>query len=242
MSHAMRFMITRPAEDSATLSAQLAALGHETLIEPLLSILPVEFVLPTDQVAALLLTSRHGARALHWQGGYLHLADVPVHCVGPATAKAACDAGFRRVSAAAGNAASLAADVAAGVDPAAGCVLHIRGRHARSGPSTLLRQHGFDLREVVVYEAKAAHNFSPEGRRALADHLLDGVLLFSPRTARIFVGLVREAGLTAAVTALPAYCLSGAVAAPLATLRLSTRVAPAPDLDALLSLVPATEP
>jgi len=238
----MRFMITRPAEDSAALSAQLAALGHETVIEPLLSILPVEFDLPTEPVAALLLTSRHGARSLHWQGGYLHLADVPMHCVGPATARAARDAGFRRVSVADGSAASLAADVAAGVDPAAGCVVHVRGRHARSGLATHLRERGYDLREVVVYEAKPAQNLSPEGRSALANHLLDGVLLFSPRTARIFVSLVREAALAAAVTGLAAYCLSRAVAAPLATLRLSPRVASAPDLDALLSLVSTAEP
>ena len=55
-----------------------------------------------------------------------------------------------------------------------------------------------------------------EARDALANGELDGVLFYSPRTARLFLERAGEADLTEALKGMDAYCLSKAVAEALA--------------------------
>ncbi len=63
----MRVLVTRPEEDAGALVAALAARGHETLVEPMLTVGPVPGVTPPldlEGVQALLFTSANGVRAL----------------------------------------------------------------------------------------------------------------------------------------------------------------------------------
>ncbi|MGQ3075829.1 MAG: uroporphyrinogen-III synthase, partial [Ferrovibrionaceae bacterium] len=61
----MRILVTRPAEQAAETARHLAALGHDVLIDPLLEIVARPGDLPPlDGVAAVLVTSVNGARAL----------------------------------------------------------------------------------------------------------------------------------------------------------------------------------
>src|SRR5262249_31202803 len=68
---------------------------------------------------------------------------------------------------------------------------------------------------------------------------LDGILLFSPRTAKTFVQLVGNAGLTLHCAKLVAFCISAATAEALGNLNFTrVAVAGAPNQDAILSLIP----
>ncbi len=80
-------------------------------------------------------------------------------------------------------------------------------------------------RTIAVYETRPAA--MPAGF-AIAD--VDAVLLHSPKGARILAALGPPASLIA-------FCLSKAVAAPLATLGLPVRVASEPTEEALLGLL-----
>ena len=61
----MRLIITRPQGDSEILARSLKAMNHSVLIEPMLTIHPCpDAKLTFDQIAAILLTSANGARAL----------------------------------------------------------------------------------------------------------------------------------------------------------------------------------
>jgi uroporphyrinogen-III synthase len=65
--------------------------------------------------------------------------------------------------------------------------------------------------------------------------MLDAVLLFSPRSARVFADCVGGAGLGAAATGLIAVCISEATAAALAPLALrEVRVAKWPNQTSML--------
>ncbi len=240
----MRLLITRPAEDARELADRLQALGHETTIEPMLTIAPVPYSFPDAPIAAIVLTSRHGARMI--AGEFTrHLANVPGYCVGKATAEAARIAGFKHVMDGGGNAAALTAAVSGAFDSDNGVVLHARGRHTRGDIAGKLRRQGFDAREVIVYEAIATPELSLRARKAITSHALDGIVFLSPRTAQIFAVLVNNAGLTPALAGLDAYCLSDAVAAPLAGLSMNDAIAGQPSLSALLDLLehrPAASP
>ena len=92
----MRVMITRPREDAEALAGRLAEDGIESLIEPLLEIIPrADEPLDLDNVQALMLTSANGARAL---GRATDRRDLALFAVGPATAAAARSAGFATVA------------------------------------------------------------------------------------------------------------------------------------------------
>ena len=84
--------------------------------------------------------------------------------------------------------------------------------HVAGDLSGLLEAAGFEIRRAVLYEARAAGGVSTETRGALEAGTLDGVLLFSPRTAALFAELVTDAGLSEACREMSAYCLSPAVA------------------------------
>ena len=233
----MRLLITRPAEDAQELADRLAALGHEAMIEPMLTIQALDFTLPERPITAILLTSRHAAGMIAGTIGGELRKQLPVYCVGAATADAARTAGFSNVIKSGGDAASLIIDAAAALDPEAGIVLHARGRHARGNIVGNLRCQGFEAREVVAYEARAARQLSDTTANAIRTRSLDGVLLFSPRTAEIFARLVSDAGLAPALTGVTAFCLSDAVAAGLGNLAMKLSVAGAPRISALIGLI-----
>jgi uroporphyrinogen-III synthase len=89
---------------------------------------------------------------------------------------------------------------------------------------------------VVLYDAVPAALLDTVAEAAIAGGEVDGVLLYSPRSARTWIGLVVAAGLASEATRLRHYCLSQNVAAVLGK-DYPTLVAPRPEEDALLSLL-----
>ncbi|HEX7775548.1 MAG TPA: uroporphyrinogen-III synthase, partial [Parvibaculum sp.] len=79
----MRLLVTRPDEDAGPLAAALAAMGHEAVVAPLLTIRMLRDVaLPDQRWQAILITSANGARALALRRAAVALASVPVVAVG----------------------------------------------------------------------------------------------------------------------------------------------------------------
>ncbi len=206
----MRLMVTRPAADAAPLAQRLARLGHDVILEPLLEIGFRDHVRPDlGGVAAVLATSANGVRALARMSAR---RDLPVLAVGDATARAAREAGFERVASAAGTVERLAALVVETRSPSDGCLLHVAGTRVAGDLQELLSARGFLVRRVVGYHAKTSEGLSAAGAEAVAAGDIDGVLFFSPRTARTFVSLALKAGLGDACRRVTVYCLSAAVA------------------------------
>jgi uroporphyrinogen-III synthase len=146
--------------------------------------------------------------------------------VGPQSLAAARQAGFGTSQAQGGDVEGLARHIGDTLDPAHGPILYLSGAETTGDLEVRLTRLGFAVDRVVVYDAVAATSLSGAG---IADH--DGVLLYSPRTARIWVSL---AGETARL--LHHYCLSENVAAVLpAPWRKS--VAMRPDEAAMLALL-----
>ena len=233
----MRLLVTRPREDAEVLAALLLERGVEAVMEPLISVKDVDGPgLDLAGVQALLITSANGIRAFSRRQGD---RDIAVFTVGDASARAARGLGFENVTSAAGDVDALAAAVEAALDPAAGALVHVAGTRVAGDLAGALEAVGFEVRREVLYEGSAARELSPQTRTALAAGGLDGVVLFSPRTAAVLVSLMSDAGLSDAGRGLVAYCLSQAVADKLKGLHWRDRViAPEPNQDALLETIP----
>lgn len=232
----MRLLITRPEEDAEPLASALAARGITSLIEPLLTVADVEGPAPgLAGVQALLVTSANGVRAFARRSPE---RAMPVLAVGDASAAAARRLGFTSVKSAAGDVAALARLVAAELDPGNGVLLHVAGSKVAGDLAGDLARAGFACRRHVLYQARPAESFSAAASEALARGAVDGVLLFSPRTASTFARLITDAGIAGACRRLVAYCLSRAVADAVSGLAWrDVVVARAPNQESLLNAV-----
>lgn len=234
----MRFLLTRPREDSEALAAALSARGHESIIAPVMEVrfragLPIAL----DRIQAVMATSANGVRALAARSTG---RDITLYAVGPQTAEAAAAAGFGPVVSAEGDSAALAELVAAKADPAGGPLLHAAGAETAGRLVQSLQSRGFTTQVIVLYDAVPATSLPDEALNALSAAAIEGVLLFSPRTARTFAALVAAAKLEQACAGIDAFCISAATAAALAPLSFArVVVASVPNQTAMLSLIGA---
>lgn len=217
----MRLLLTRPepGPEADPLQHALLARGHRILHAPLLSIVPTGGLPPLDGVQALIATSRNGLRALS------ALPDtalaLPLFAVGPATAALGRELGFTRVIEGTAGARELVELIQSHASPSAGPLVHLSGDTTAFDLKSALEGLGFQVSQEVVYQTRAVPHLDPAAATAIRDKLLDGVVLMSPRTARIYAEIVASAGLAAAVRPLIHFCLSNAVAAGLAPLDLA---------------------
>jgi uroporphyrinogen-III synthase len=233
----MRLLVTRPRDDAVTLAARLERMGHGALVAPLME---VKFfdgpALELKGVQGVLATSANGIRAFARRS---KVRDLPVYAVGPQTAEAASEAGFELVHSAEGDAQALAEAVASWTKPGKGALLHAAGTETAGRLRKALQAKGFAVAVETLYEAEPVAALPQEAHRALQQGKLDGVMLFSPRSAKLFSRLVGEAGLAAACARLACFCISAATAAELGGLNFARlAVAGAPNQEAILALLP----
>jgi uroporphyrinogen-III synthase len=239
----VRLIVTRPQADAAALAQRLEGAGHEVILAPLLSIRPMdELEVPERDYQAVLITSANGARALEGREDLARLRNATAIVVGPASAEAAAHAGFTRIEQADGDVHALVRSVLALLRPGDGPLLHVSGAVTAGDLAAMLQDSGFEVDRVVAYEARPAEALPGPCAAAMAAGGADGVVLYSPRSARVWAKLVTEAGLAEAAMRMVHYCLSENVAGALREglgEGVAVQVARRPNESALLELVPA---
>ena len=203
----MRLLLTRPRLESDVLARRLNNVGHEVLIEPMLSIENVQNVkIDNTNPQAIIITSINGARAFATHGQAEQFIDTPIYAVGAATADEL--ANFNVVHRGSEGVAALKGVICTELRPDDGPVLYIRGAHVAGDLARDLTASGFKVDQVVLYEAVKAVTFSQPIINDFNNKLIDGVVLFSPRTAATFSTLAKNAGLTKKLDGVTFYCLS----------------------------------
>jgi uroporphyrinogen-III synthase len=223
-------LVTRPRAQAGRTVALLRAAGHDSLVDPVLEVrrLPPP-ALAAGEAAAVAVTSANAAPAVPALP-----ADLPVFAVGEATAEAVRALGRPVAGVAGGDGRDLAALIGRSV-PAGNAVLHLGGRDVRDTLRSGLVAAGYAYRSAAVYEAVAATALALEADAAVRDGRLGAALFYSPRSAALWAGLARSAGLADRLGPVLAACLSEAVAGGLAGLRFrAVRVAASRDQTALL--------
>lgn len=189
----MRILVTRPQLDAESTAQLLRARGHDVLVAPLLQIISDDRPEPVDLVGvqAVLITSANALRAL---ARATPDRAVPILAVGAASAAAARGEGFRRVDSAGGDVACLAALVRETLEPGAGMLLHAAGSVTAGDLSGDLAASGFQIEKIALYRAETPETLPEPIKTALESHEIDAVVLYSPRSAQVFVRLVALAG------------------------------------------------
>lgn len=229
----MNIIVTRPEADGKLLKPKLEAMGHSVILMPLLHIVPRERVfVPKLPYQAVIATSANGVRALR---GHEELKSIRVLTVGPQSLEAAEVAGFARAEAHGGDLNGLVAHIRNALHPAAGPLLYLSGNETAGNLEGQLTEAGFQCRRSIVYDAVQAKEAGP-AEAALRERTADAVLLYSPRSARIWCKIMWDAGLAEHAAEAYYYCLSRNVAEilPRAWPR---SVAKSPDEGALLALL-----
>ncbi len=236
-----RVLITRPTDDAAPLVAALKARGVEAMVEPLMTIRSTEEPLPElEGVQGVLFTSANGVRGFTAR---TDRRDLKVYAVGEATAEAARREGFPDVEVAGGDSNALAKLVIEKEKPDSGKLVHVAGTHVAGNLSEQLSKAGFTVERAVLYDALSAHRFSMGTVESLRRSEFEAVMLFSPRTAEIFMTLVDESGTEQGLSAMAAVCLSKAVADRLPSERFrAVVVATKPDQSAMLDALDRAMP
>jgi len=187
----MHLLVTRPENDAGELIDQLEAQGCQVSHFPLLEInfhKAVDF--PAQLPQAVLITSANGARALAKHARILQLADTLAISVGASSAAAAKEAGFKNiVRTASGDVTGVIDYVRENLKPEAGSLLYASGSKTSGDLVGQLQTSGFVVDRVVLYRADPASELPEAIGEAVRKKNLDGVLLYSPRTAKIWLSL-----------------------------------------------------
>lgn len=237
----MRLLVTRPLPEAEETARALAAIGHETLVEPLLAIeLDIDAPIPDEAFAGILVTSGNALAALGARPDRARFLGLDLYAVGARTAERSRAMGFARIRSAGGTGADLAALVLRAAP--AGRLLYPTARHRSPDLERVLAEAGRSVLPVEVYRSRPVTRLSPALIDAFRGERLDGVVHFSPRTAEAFVAAIRLAGLEGPSRRLVHFCLSDRVAAVLAGLDpAGLEVADAPDVRALIARIGPAE-
>lgn len=235
----MRLLVTRPQPDADRTAARLAALGHEALVQPLLTIAFNPPPADQERPGAILVTSQNAVRALTTWPQMRDWQAIPVFAAGPATARALADAGFKDVRTGARDSGSLADIVIETYLKNAGPILYPAARDRAGALAGGLFAQGYDVRTVEAYRADPVTRFDPDVRDALVRGQIDGVLLYSGRTAKTLKALAAAEGISDSLARPQYFLISRHVAGIVADLSARIQVAERPDEDSLLALIPA---
>lgn len=224
-------VVTRPQPDADILARQLNEANLPSLIVPLIDI-AFETSAEIQDAKAIAVTSANGVRALSRLTSDLAL---PVYAVGPASANAARAAGFMVSGIADSSVESLAALIAASGEK--GPVLHVTGSHQAGDLVAALTTAGISAFRQQLYRAEAVARLPQALKHALAEKRIDAVTLFSPRTARLFRGLIDSEGLVDDLAEVRLICLSQAVASALSGMTARSIIAAdQPDVRAIIDI------
>ena len=206
----MKVLVTRPEPDATAFAQLCRARGLAPVLAPIMTVHIRTTPVDLTGLGALAFTSANGVRAFAANSASRGLK---LFAVGHATAGAARDEGFDDIVVAGGDVRSLAQAVAAHKSDFQGDVLHVAGADRAGDLISALQNHRVSARRAVLYKAEAAARLPQAAADALrAETPPEWAAFFSPRTATLFIELVRAAGLECHLGGVRAACLSEAVA------------------------------
>ncbi len=212
------------------LKAKLESMGHTAYLAPLLKIVPRPGVyIPPLAYQLVCATSANALRSLYLAD---EIKNLELLTVGPQSLSTAREEGFKNCQAHGGDVQGLVAHIAETFDPKNGPILYLSGAETSSNLRALLKASGFAVERVIIYDAVI--QAPAEIDKALAK--ANGVLLYSPRSARIWCDLMVSSKLEKQAAAPTYYCLSDNVAKILPE-PWQKRVAKTPDEAAMLALL-----
>ena len=210
----MHILVTRPDPDAQPLITALEASGHQVSHIPLLNIKFINSVaIPDHKYQAVLITSANGARALENSSNNIDLTNTKAITVGPASAQAASQAGFTNiVQTKLGDVEGIIDYVNSHLTPNDGPLLYPSGTKTTGDLQLVLTKAGFKVERAIMYKAQRLEKLDAQTIDLLQSGQINSVLLFSPRTAKIWLSLTNGCIDKSRLAKLGHFCLSHNVA------------------------------
>ena len=225
-------LLTRPLAD-AQIFAHAVMLKHRDsfafTMAPLLEIRDEPCSVDLGGVQAVMFTSKNAVERFAARSPERH---VPALCVGPATERAAAQAGFSTMSAD-GDVIALATLAAQSYQPGAGTMLHFRGGTTAGDLAGTLLGEGIEAEDRIIYE-QAPQDISQEALALLQTAKPVLAPVFSPRTARLLASELHRHPTRANLVLIG---LSHAVSAEFSDLSFKVVTAPQPNAASILSIL-----
>lgn len=188
-------LITRTQPGAAKTAIGVEALGLNPVVSPALTLqTDPEVELPEmDRYSGLIFTSANGVAFYAEREAD---RELPAWCVGPATAKAAREAGFGEVHESAGDAKQLAAFIASTIGPPEKPLLHIANAAAKGDLIKALKMRRYKVAFSPLYRAATAPSLSAEASDLIAQGKPGILLVHSAKGAAAFLQLAKDSSLS----------------------------------------------
>jgi uroporphyrinogen-III synthase len=179
----------------------------KALAMPLLQIVARDGVeLPSGPFQAVCVSSANGLASKADLSPFHH---TPFFAIGPQSAREARRMGFDHVHDKGGNVEGLVRTICKSLTPTDGAILYLSGSETTGDLEGKLKSHGFTVSRVIVYDAEPCSIAELPQQIETAD----GVLLYSPRSAKLWANAVAQAKCEQRARAMQHFCLSANVAA-----------------------------
>ncbi len=225
----VQVLVTRTAPGAYKTAERLKGLGFDPVLAITAEVRPRDVAWP-EEVEAIAVTSPNGARRAVELSPTVRL---PVYAVGDATASVMREAGFKDVTSAHGDGATLARAI---LDESVNRrFVHVRGAEQAFDLVAALKAGGTGAEPLIAYAAERVNALPSDALDAIKPGAI--VLIHSANGAERFLSL---AGGSEALSGLRVFAISAEAAAPLMDAPLNRiDIASAPTEDALIAALVA---
>lgn len=232
----MRFLLTRPIIDGEKTATLLLKLNHHVHVDPLLEIKRIETPqILFDQYQAIIFTSPNALRSFDYP---VNAKSILTFAVGKKTEKTAKDLGFKHIICGNGNSKDLSGLIQSMIFPKNGPILYLSGNDVAGTIEEDLKAAFFNVDVRKIYKAGASESMNEDTLKLLAQEEIDYIPFYSPRSAHIFIELIKKAKMEKKLEKISALCLSPAIAEVISTLKWEDiLISTAPNQAALYSLI-----
>lgn len=200
--------MTRPEPDASRSADRLRKMGHEVLVDPVLVVAFLTEAIDWKVGTDIVVTSRNGVRALASLATDEMREQATVFVVGDATEDLARDCGFINVYSASGTVDQLILLIGS---KNVSHLLYVCSRHRQGELEQKLAVLGITVDVAERYETRFSTRLNDITCDALKSGDLDGVLLYSRRSAKAFHHLVDQHKFSCSTEKLTYFCLAKSV-------------------------------
>ena len=186
-------LILRDVERALPLKEVLVKNNINVLIEPIYKIASIKYE-PIDfnKYQALLITSANTVKILAKTNSKEKIKTIETYCVGKVTEKYALEAGFNCIRTNSKSGKTLADEVIKRVKSNNKKILIAGVKNLAYDPIPRFKDANINAEHIVVYKKIPHKKLSYSCSALLANNNISDVVIYSPETAAIFMGLLKD--------------------------------------------------
>ena len=190
----MHILLTRPLDDCKDLILRFKSLGHKVSHLPVIKIENVNHdKVNFDEFGGIIFTSANAVKNLNTSNIN---KQINCFCVGSSTEKVAKQNGFQNIYCADGNVNNLKEVILQNFDQKNGSLLYVSGEIISSNLDKDLISEGYIVKRIINYSTVPIEQVSDEFIKDLKASIPDMVYIYSEKSARNYLNLLKKYNLS----------------------------------------------